>query len=193
MVPDFVEVRRRDTREIEAGQRLGGVARQHLSGRRHVQETPAPAAHARFRPLGVIVGQHIVDNHDSGEQGAGGFDDCGRGVELIPARQQCRPIAQGPAVILNMRYLQPVGAEAHCHLDNCGETFEILPMHDGIDGQRQPGLADQFGCPMLFRLRSGKPGDAVAGGDIGVLETKLHVLEDGFNQLCQATGFEPDP
>src|ERR1700733_14267355 len=47
--------------EFEPGNGFGGVAGQDLAGRRNVEELPAPAAHAFFRPQRVIVRHHIVD------------------------------------------------------------------------------------------------------------------------------------
>src|SRR4051812_38762016 len=41
--------------EFEAGDALGRMARQHFAGRRDVEELPAPAAHAFFRPQRIVV------------------------------------------------------------------------------------------------------------------------------------------
>src|SRR6478609_7490010 len=47
--------------EVEPGDALGGMAGQHLAGRRDVEKLPAPAAHAFLRPQRVIVGNDVVD------------------------------------------------------------------------------------------------------------------------------------
>src|ERR1700759_5076418 len=53
--------------EFEPGDALGGVAGQHLAGRRDVEELPAPAAHAFLRPQRVIVWHDVVDGERAPE------------------------------------------------------------------------------------------------------------------------------
>src|SRR5580704_9580267 len=48
--------------EFKPGDRLGGVARQHFAGGRHVERAPTPAADARFWQSRVIVWHHGVDD-----------------------------------------------------------------------------------------------------------------------------------
>src|SRR5262249_50759540 len=48
--------------ELEARDALCGVARQDAPGRRHVERSPAPVAHARLGIFGVIVGHDRVDD-----------------------------------------------------------------------------------------------------------------------------------
>ena len=60
--------------------------------------------------MGVVVGEHVIDHQDPGEALAGGLDSGGGGVQLLAARQQRRPIAQGPSVVLHMSDFEPIGA-----------------------------------------------------------------------------------
>src|SRR5262245_47601772 len=48
--------------EFEAGNRLGGMTGQHLARRRDIERAPAPAADARLRIAGVVVGHDRVDD-----------------------------------------------------------------------------------------------------------------------------------
>src|SRR5947209_2666621 len=68
--------------EVEPGDALGGVAGQHLAGRRDVEELPAPAAHALLRPQRVIVRHDIVDRLPALEPHARLLDATGTVVEL---------------------------------------------------------------------------------------------------------------
>ena len=110
----------------------------------------------------VIVRDDVVDDETAGEAGPRGFDGRGGCVELVPARQQSRPVGQRPAIILDMGDLEPFGAELHGKLDDRFEPFEILPMDDGVDGQRQARGADKSSSLALGLLRAGKAGDAIA-------------------------------
>src|SRR6516162_10461290 len=82
-VPDFGEARFVDRRELKPGQGLRRMAGQYLARRRHVQEAPAPAPHARLRPMRVIVGYYVIDYESPDEACAGGLDGRGGGVELF--------------------------------------------------------------------------------------------------------------
>ena len=68
-IPHVVEGERRDG--------LGGVAGQHLAGRRDVDDAVAPAAHAGLRALGVVVGHHEVDGEHALEALALALDQFG--------------------------------------------------------------------------------------------------------------------
>src|SRR5262249_136216 len=60
--PDVGERMLAHVPESKAGDRLGGMTRQHLPGRRHVQRTPAPTADARLRVAGIVVRNHRIDD-----------------------------------------------------------------------------------------------------------------------------------
>ena len=91
-------------------------------------------------------------------------------IKLLPARQKSCPVHQRPAVVLNMGDLEPVGAERHGEIDNVFEMFEVLPMNNCVDGQRQPCLANQLRYSMLDSLRAGKPRDPVSGSGTRILQ-----------------------
>src|SRR3954452_461686 len=88
--------------EVEPGDALGGVAGQHLAGRRNVEELPAPAAHALLRPQRVIVRYHVIDRERALEPLARLLDDAGAFVELRHRRHQGGAVLQRPAVILHI-------------------------------------------------------------------------------------------
>ena len=81
---------------------------------------------------------------------------------------------------------EPVGAERHRQFDDLVETVEILPVHDRVHRQRQPGFADEARRPALGLLGAGKPGNAVAGDRVGILEAELDVLEPGLDEFRSA-------
>src|SRR5215469_8540849 len=111
------------------------MARQYPARRADIEKTPSPAAHAGFWPVRVIIGHDIVDDHDPGKASSGGLDGRGRGIELPAARQQRGAIAQRPAVILNMRDFEAVGAKFYREVNDLAEPVEILAVHDSVDGQ----------------------------------------------------------
>src|SRR5207244_4177048 len=60
--PDIGERTLAHVPEFKAGNRLGGVAGQHLARRRHVERAPTPAADAGLWIAGIVVGHHGVDD-----------------------------------------------------------------------------------------------------------------------------------
>ena len=99
MIPDLGEACLGDSRKPQTRQGLRRVTRQHPARRRDIQETPAPAAHARLRTMRVIVRNDIVDDETAGEPRPRRFDRRRRLVELLPARQQRGPVGQRPAIV----------------------------------------------------------------------------------------------
>ena len=75
-----------------------------------------------------------------------------------------------PSIVLDVGNLEPVGAERHREVDDLFEMFEILPMNDCVDGQRQPCLAHQPRNPMLCLLGTGEAGDPIPGARVGILQ-----------------------
>src|SRR6187200_3690 len=61
--------------ELKPGDGFGGVAGQHLAGRRDIEELPAPATHAFLRPQRVIIRHHKVDGQNALEPDLGFLDD----------------------------------------------------------------------------------------------------------------------
>ena len=141
--------------------------------------------------MGVVIGEHVIDHQDSRRGARGQLRQRRWRRPAVPRLgNKRRPIAQGPAVILHVSDFEPIGAERYGEFDHLAEAVEVLPVNDGVDGQRQPGLADEARCPPLCLLRPGEPGDAVAGHPVGILKTELDVLEPGLDQLRQPTGIE---
>jgi len=64
-----------------------------------------------------------------------------------------------------------IGAERDGHFDNLFEAIEVLPVHERIHRYTaNPALADQA-CGYSFGLlRTREPGNAVAGGAVGILK-----------------------
>ena len=115
-----------------------------------------------------------------GEPVAGGLDRSRRGVQLFAARQQRGAVPQRPAVILDMRDLQPLGADLDRERDHRVEPREVMPMDDRVEGQRQSGVAHRLRGATLFRLCARPMRDPVAGELVGVLQTQLNVLDPGL-------------
>jgi hypothetical protein len=91
---------------------------------------------------------------------------------------------------LDVSDFEPISPERHGQLDDLAETVEVLPMHDRVDGQRQPRIADKARSGTLCLLRSGEAGDAIAGDHIGILEAQLHVFETRVDQPGEAIGVQ---
>src|SRR6476619_4433364 len=62
--PDIGERMVSHVPELKSGNRLGGVAGQHLACRRHVERAPAPTADAWLWIAGIVVRNHRID-HDA--------------------------------------------------------------------------------------------------------------------------------
>ena len=60
--PDVGERMLAHVPECKAGDRLGGVTRQHLPGRRHIKRAAAPTADARLRVAGIVIRNHRIDD-----------------------------------------------------------------------------------------------------------------------------------
>ena len=119
----------------------------------------------------MIVRRDVIDEQPAGEAHARGLDRRGCDVELSPAWQQRRPVRQSPAIVLDMSDLEPVSAELHGEIDDVFETFQILPVNDRVDGQRQIRLAHQTRNPMLCRVSPARP--AIRSPEAGSESCKL--------------------
>src|SRR3954451_16233514 len=171
--------------EVESGNALGGVARQHLAGRRNVEELPAPAAHGLLRPQRVIIGHDIVDRQPALQPLARLLDDAGALVELHHGRHQGGAVLQRPAVILHIGDLEPVGVEIDRHLDDIRQLVQVLPVHHRIHGERQIELARPF-CPFeLLAVPVFVAADAIGEGFFNAREADLDVPEPGIRKLAQ--------
>src|SRR6202162_301238 len=95
------------------------------------------------------------------------------------ARRRRGGVAGGRAVILDMRDFEPLGAELDRECNGIFEPGEVVTMHHGVDGERQPSLAHDAGGAPLFDLRALTMRDMVALGAIRVLKAELHVFEPG--------------
>src|SRR5262249_26037892 len=69
--------------EFQPGDAFGGMAWQDLALRRDVEELPAPAAHALFRPQRIIIRDDIVNGEHALEPLTRVFDKAGRFLELF--------------------------------------------------------------------------------------------------------------
>ena len=85
--PDLPQACLPDGGKLQSRQGLRRVARQYFTGWADIQETPAPAAHAGFWPVGVIVRHDIIDDQSASQPSTSRLDRRSRGVELLPARQ----------------------------------------------------------------------------------------------------------
>src|SRR6516162_6482025 len=89
-----------------------------------------------------------------------------------------------------MSDFEPVGAERYGQVDGRVEAVEVLPVHDRVDGQRQPRLTNEARRSPLCLLSSEEAGDAIAEDHVGILEAELDVLETGVDQFRQPAGVE---
>src|SRR3954451_21688814 len=171
--------------EVEPGDALGGVAGQHLAGRRDVEELAAPAAHALLRPQRVIIGHDIVDRQPALQPLARFFDDAVPLVELRHRRHQGVAFLQRPAVILDVGDLEPVGVEIDRHLDDIRQQMQVLPVHHRIHGERQIELARPFCDFELLAVSVFVTADAIGEGFFNALEADLDMAEPGIGKLAQ--------
>ena len=92
------------------------MAGEHLAGGGDVHEALAPAAHAGFRALRVVVGHDHVDGEDAFQPLALALDELDRLIAVI-ARDQGGAIEIGPAVILHVRDLETLRPELDGEID----------------------------------------------------------------------------
>ena len=83
--------------EFEARNGLGGVARQRLAGRRDIDRDPPPAARARLRIAGVIVGDHHVDDQLALEARPRLLHQRDRFFDLLPSAASARRDWRAPS------------------------------------------------------------------------------------------------
>ena len=93
--------------------------------------------------------------------------------------------SQRPAVVLDVRHLEPLGAEAHRQIDDARQAVDVLAMDRRVDGERQAERAHPAGRFQLLGVAIAIVGDAVGVGGIGGLDRDLHVVEAMLGQLVQ--------
>src|SRR5262245_8739936 len=120
--------------EAEMFDGLGGVAREDLAGRCDVHEALAPTAHAGLRALGVVIRHHHVDGEHAFEALTLALDELDRLNGLLIGRDQRGAVEVSPAVILDMRDFEPLGAELERKLDVAGHVVNVLPVDRRVDG-----------------------------------------------------------
>ena len=109
------------------GMRLGRVAGQHLARRRDVDDAAAPAAHAGLGAPGVVVRHDEVDDEDALEalaRLARRARRCSSTWSRVGIRAW--PVLQRPAVVLHVRHLEPLRAEALGQLDEGRQAVDVL-------------------------------------------------------------------
>ena len=102
-------------------------------------------------------------------------------------RHQRGAVLQRPAVILHVGDFEPVGVEIDRHLDDVGKLMQVLPVHHGVDRQRQIEFARPFRGFDLLVVRVLQAGDAVGDDGLVALKTDLHMAEPGIGQRRQAS------
>lgn len=107
------------------------------------QLTTTPPAHAGLRKASVVIRHDRVDAHLSRKALLSCRDCLERCEHLFPSGQERIQVFPCPAVVLHMRYFQSLRHKRFGKRDHFIERTEILPMHDHIDGERQPRLSDQ--------------------------------------------------
>ena len=96
-------------------------------------------------------------------------------------RHQRGAVLQRPAVVLDVGDLDAVGVERDGHVDHVGQLVEVLPVHHGVDGERQAEFAGPAGGFELLRVAL-EAGDAVGEFGFVALEADLDVVEAGIGQ-----------
>ena len=103
-------------------------------------------------------------------------------LDLFQRRHQRGAVLQRPAVILHIGDFEPVGIEIDRHLNDVGELMQVLPVHHGIDGQRQIKLARPSRRLDLLLVRFLQPGDAIGNDGLIALKADLHMAEPGIGE-----------
>ena len=185
MQPDVRQRLVADVVELESRDALGGVAGQHLAGRRHVHRAAAPAAHARLRPAGVIVGHDEVEHHHALVALLGGFNDVDGAHDLFAGRHQARAVLECPGIILDVRHLEPAGTGGDRPFDDRWQVVDVGPVDRRVDGQRHAELAHPSGQFALLGHPAFEGGDALSVDVVDVLDRQLHVVEPGVVERLQ--------
>src|ERR1044071_8503595 len=139
-----------------------------------------------------IIRDHVIDDQPPGEPVAGRHDRGAGGSELLAARQQRRAVAQRPAVILDMRDFEPLGAELYGESDDVFQPGNIATVNHSVDSQRQPRLMYDLGGAPFFDLRPLAVRNLVALRYIGILDAELHMFEPGLLQRRDPRAAETD-
>ena len=103
-------------------------------------------------------------------------------LDLRESGHQRGAILQRPAVILHVGHFEPVGVEIDRHLDDIGELVQILPVHDGVDRQRQFEFTRPLRDFELFGMAAFEATNAIGHNRLIALKTDLHMREAGIGQ-----------
>ncbi|OOO03569.1 MAG: hypothetical protein USCGTAYLOR_00169 [Chromatiales bacterium USCg_Taylor] len=115
-----------DIREFQPGELPGRMAGERGPIGRDAEKHGAPAVHAGFGAVLIIVGNDIKDFHPAFHAFLIGMGDGLGPLELLTAGQQAIAVVKGPAVILRRGKLHVVGVEV------VGETQHGLDLVDVI-------------------------------------------------------------
>lgn len=107
-------------------------------------------------------------------------------VDLFLGWHQGGAVLQRPAVVLHIGDLQPLGIEGHSHLDNLGQLVQVLPVHHGVDGERQPKLARPAGGFELLSMAAPVTADTISKLSFAALKADLNVRETRIPELGKA-------
>ena len=92
---------------------------------------------------------------------------------LLPGRHQRGAVDQRPAVVLDVRDLEPLRAELDREIDDLAEMVEVLAMHHGIDRERQPGRPDHRRQRHLLGVALAVAADPVGAVGATVLDAEI--------------------
>ena len=106
-------------------------------------------------------------------------------AELLPRRQQRLLVEHGPAVVLGVRELEPLGAQIEGQLEQVLDPIEVLAVQDAVDRQREVQLPGEARGRDLL-LKGPVARDAVVVGGVRALDRDLHVVESGRLQRRRA-------
>ena len=98
-------------------------------------------------------------------------------IQLRACWQKRGAIFQRPAVILHMRHFNPRGTPGKRQINHRRQIMQILPMHHGVECQRQARFTHQPCRYLLARMRTLHAADALCALSLGILDGKLHVIE----------------
>ena len=137
-VPDVGERMLAHVPEFEPGNGFGGVARQHLAGRRHVERAPPPAADARLGKARVIIRHHRVDDDAAVMPLAQRPRPAPRRARpargSASARRDCSAPSRNIAHARSRRGSRPSSSASIHHVP---DALDVAAMHHGIDRERQ--------------------------------------------------------
>src|SRR5579883_2982729 len=147
LIPDPGEAGPEDRGGIQVGDDGGHGAGERCPVRRDREERPPPSVHARFREVGIVVGDDPKDLQRRAGLLAERPDGALCGFDRFPRREEDVPVKKGPSVILSVGQFHAARPEGGGELLVPTLPPGNLPAEGGVGGLEAQLHAPQPGVP----------------------------------------------